>query len=81
MSASVGRTEPVDDQAARGQFQTVARTSQFAGKQRLTINGDRVTMREGEFVHMSPNVPHGARSTGGAVVLDVFTPIGADWKD
>jgi quercetin dioxygenase-like cupin family protein len=52
-----------------------------AGKQRLTINGDRVTVREGEFVHMSPNVPHGARSIGEAIVLDVFTPIGADWKD
>ena len=40
-----------------------------------------VTVREGEFVHMSPNVPHGARSIGEAVVLGVFTPIGADWKD
>jgi hypothetical protein len=40
-----------------------------------------VTVREGEFVHMSPNVPHGARSIGEAVVLGVFTPIRADWKD
>jgi hypothetical protein len=29
---------------------------------------------------MSPNVPHGARSIGEAVVLGVFTPI-RDWKD
>jgi len=47
----------------------------------VTINGDRVTVREGEFVHMSPNVPHGVRSIGEAVVLGVFTPIRADWKD
>jgi quercetin dioxygenase-like cupin family protein len=47
----------------------------------VTINGDRVTVREGEFGHMSPNVPHGARSIGEAVVLGVFTPIRADWKD
>jgi quercetin dioxygenase-like cupin family protein len=47
----------------------------------VMINGDRVTVRRGEFVHMSPNVPDGARSIGEAVVLDVFTPIGAGWKD
>jgi quercetin dioxygenase-like cupin family protein len=47
----------------------------------VTINGDRVTVREGEFVHMSPNVPHGARSIGETVVLNVFTPIRADRKD
>jgi len=40
-----------------------------------------VTVREGEFVHVSPNVPHGARSIGEDVVLGVFTPIRADWKD
>ena len=47
----------------------------------VTISGDRVTVREGEFVHMSPNVPRGARSIGEAVVLGVFTPIRAHWKD
>jgi len=40
-----------------------------------------VTVREGEFVHISPNVPHGARSIGEAIVPDVFTPIRANWKD
>jgi hypothetical protein len=30
---------------------------------------------------MSQNVSHGARSIGEAVVLGVFTPIRADWKD
>ena len=40
-----------------------------------------VTVREGEFVHVSPNVPHGARSIGEDAVLGVFTPIRADWKD
>ena len=47
----------------------------------FTINGDPVTVREGEFVHMSPNAPHGARFIGEAVVLDVFTPIRANGKD
>ena len=47
----------------------------------VTINGRRVTAGEGEFVHMSPNMPHGARYIGEDVVVDVFTPIGADWED
>jgi hypothetical protein len=31
-----GRSATFDDRSARGQFQTVVRTFQFAGKQRLT---------------------------------------------
>ena len=53
----------------------------LSGTMQFTINGDPVTVREGEFVHMSPNAPHGARFIGEAVVLDVFTPIRANWKD
>jgi quercetin dioxygenase-like cupin family protein len=45
------------------------------------ISGDPVKVREGEIVDMSLNLPHGARSIGEAVVLSVFTPIRADWKD
>jgi quercetin dioxygenase-like cupin family protein len=52
----------------------------LSGTLEFTIAGEKTIVNTGEVVHILPNIPHGARSIGEAVVLDFFTPIRADWE-
>jgi quercetin dioxygenase-like cupin family protein len=52
----------------------------LSGTMEFTVDGKSVIVREGEVLHLPSNVPHGAKSQGEAVVLDVFAPIRADWQ-
>lgn len=51
----------------------------LSGTMEFTVAGEKIIVNEGEVIHLLPNIPHGARSIGEAVVLDVFAPIRADW--
>ncbi|GAB4460445.1 MAG: cupin domain-containing protein [Armatimonadaceae bacterium] len=52
----------------------------LSGTMEFLVGGKPVTVQEGEILHLPAHVPHGARSIGEAVVLDMFAPPRADWQ-
>ena len=51
------------------------------GALRALVNGDEVIVREGEILHVPPQVPHQAEAIEDTFTLDVFCPIRPEWLD
>src|SRR4051812_26228199 len=49
------------------------------GALKLLVNGDEVTLREGEVLHIPSNVIHQVEALDDTFVLGVFSPIRQDW--
>jgi len=43
------------------------------------VAGEEVTLREGEVLHIRPNVPHQVEALDDTFVLGVFSPVRQDW--
>ena len=48
---------------------------------RALVNGDEVIVREGEILHVPPQVPHQAEAIEDTFTLDLFCPIRPEWLD
>ncbi len=46
------------------------------GALRALVNGDEVIVREGEILHVPPQVPHQAEAIEDPFTLDLFCPSG-----
>ena len=51
------------------------------GGLRFLINGEEITVREGEVLHIPSWVPHQAEAIDDTFEMDVFSPIRQDWLD
>lgn len=51
------------------------------GGLRFLINGEEITVREGEVLHIPSWVPHQAEALEDTFEIDVFSPIRHDWLD
>jgi len=49
------------------------------GALRFMVDGQEITVREGEVLHLPSNVPHQAEALDDTFELDVFSPIRHDW--
>ncbi len=49
------------------------------GTFRFTIDGEYVTVREGDSIAFPANVPHGTVCLEAGILVDVFTPMRADF--
>ena len=50
-----------------------------SGALQFTINGQQITVGQGEFLCIPPDVPHMAVALEDSVNIDIFTPPRADW--
>ena len=48
---------------------------------RFLINGEEITVREGEVLHIPSWVPHQAEAIDDTFEMDIFSPIRQDWLD
>lgn len=51
------------------------------GGLRFVINGEEITVREGEVLHIPSWVPHQAEAIDDTFEMDIFSPIRHDWLD
>ena len=51
------------------------------GALRFLVNGEEITVREGEVLHIPSWVPHQAEALDDTFELDIFSPIRQDWLD
>jgi quercetin dioxygenase-like cupin family protein len=51
------------------------------GALKFMIDGEEITVREGEVLHIPSWVPHQAEALEDTFELDVFSPIRQDWLD
>ena len=51
------------------------------GALKFLINGEEITVREGEVLHIPSWVPHQAEALEDTFELDIFSPIRQDWLD
>ncbi len=49
------------------------------GALRFLINGEEITVREGEVLHIPSGIEHQAEAIEDTFELDVFSPIRQDW--
>jgi len=49
------------------------------GALRVVVDGEEMTVREGEVLHIPSRVPHQAEALEDTFELDVFSPIRSDW--
>src|ERR1700704_3640383 len=49
------------------------------GALRFLINGEEITVREGEVLHIPSGIEHQAEAIDDTFELDVFSPIRQDW--
>jgi quercetin dioxygenase-like cupin family protein len=49
------------------------------GALRVVVNGEEMTVREGEVLHIPSDVPHQAEALEDTFELDVFSPVRQDW--
>ena len=49
------------------------------GALRFLIDGEEITVREGEVLHIPSNVPHEAHALEDTLDVDVFSPPREDW--
>ncbi len=49
------------------------------GALKFLVNGEEMTVREGEVLHIPSFVPHQAEAVDDTFELDVFSPIRLDW--
>lgn len=51
------------------------------GALKFLINGEEITVREGEMLHIPSRVQHQAEALDDTFELDLFSPIRQDWLD
>ena len=51
------------------------------GALKFLINGEEITVREGEVLHIPSRVEHQAEALDDTFELDLFSPIRQDWLD
>jgi quercetin dioxygenase-like cupin family protein len=51
------------------------------GALKFLINGEEITVREGEVLHIPSRVQHQAEALDDTFELDLFSPIRQDWLD
>ena len=51
------------------------------GGLRFLINGEEITVREGEVLHIPSWLPHQAEAIDDTFEMDIFSPIRRDWLD
>lgn len=51
------------------------------GALRFLVEGQEITVRAGEVLHIPPNVPHQAEVLEDTIDLDIFTPPRQDWLE
>src|SRR3970040_1816727 len=49
------------------------------GALRVVVDGEEMTVREGEVLHVPPWIPHQAEALEDTFELDVFSPVRQDW--
>lgn len=49
------------------------------GALKFLVNGEEITVREGEVLHIPPGVVHQAEALEDTFELDVFSPIRSEW--
>jgi quercetin dioxygenase-like cupin family protein len=49
------------------------------GALRVVVDGEEMTVREGEVLHIPSGIPHQAEALEDTFELDVFSPIRLDW--
>jgi unsaturated pyranuronate lyase len=49
------------------------------GALKVMVNGEELTVREGEVLHIPARVPHQAEALEDTFELDVFSPVRQDW--
>jgi len=49
------------------------------GALKVVVDGEEMTVREGEVLHIPSGVPHQAEALEDTFELDVFSPIRLDW--
>jgi quercetin dioxygenase-like cupin family protein len=51
------------------------------GALRFLIEGEEITVREGEVLHIPSCVPHQSEALEDTLELDIFSPIRSEWLD
>ena len=51
------------------------------GALKFFIEGEEITVREGEVLHIPSRTPHQAEALEDTLELDVFSPIRSEWVD
>jgi len=51
------------------------------GALRFLIDGEEITVREGEVLHIPSRMPHQSEALEDTLELDVFSPIRAEWVE
>jgi len=51
------------------------------GALKFFIEGEEITVREGEVLHIPSRMPHQAEALEDTLELDVFSPIRSEWVD
>ena len=51
------------------------------GALKFLIDGEEITVREGEVLHIPSRMPHQAEALEDTLELDVFSPLRAEWVD
>lgn len=51
------------------------------GTLKLSVDGEEVTVREGEVLHIPSRASHQVEAMADTFVLDVFSPVRRDWID
>ena len=51
------------------------------GALKFFIDGEEITVREGEVLHIPSRIPHQAEALDDTFSLDVFSPIRTDWLE
>jgi len=51
------------------------------GALRFLVDGEEITVREGEVLHIPSRIPHQAEALEDTLELDVFSPVRAEWMD
>jgi quercetin dioxygenase-like cupin family protein len=49
------------------------------GALKVVVDGEEITVREGEVLHIPSRVPHQAEALEDTFELDVFSPVREDW--
>jgi quercetin dioxygenase-like cupin family protein len=49
------------------------------GALKVLVDGEEITVREGEVLHIPSGVPHQAEALEDTFELDVFSPVRHDW--
>lgn len=51
------------------------------GALRVLVDGEEITVREGEVLHIPSGVPHQAEALEDTFELDIFSPVRRDWLE